>query len=164
MSNHDGESIQQEVDVFTREVALLYFRMKVAAQQYLGQGRHSTGRRGLLKSLGEEGPQTVPQMARVRAVSRQHIQTVVNELRRDGLAKTKDNPKHRRSKLVTLTSAGHEFLETLHEREGELMSFLGEGISQQDFKQATSLVRLVRERLESEEWTALANPDHLRSQ
>ncbi len=55
------------VDRFTFEVALLFFRMRTAATQYLGQGRHSTGRRSILKNLAE-GPQTVPAMARRRSV------------------------------------------------------------------------------------------------
>lgn len=151
------DSTRKDVDIFTREVALLFFRMRVAARQYLGQGKHSAGRRGLLKSIGEEGPQTVPHMARVRAVSRQHIQTIVNELRRDGLVEPIDNPAHRRSKLVALTVAGEAFLGTLDAREKELMTFLGTGVPECDVLKATQLVRLLRERFESEEWENLVS-------
>jgi hypothetical protein len=40
----------------------------------------TAGKRGVLKGLDRLGPQTVPQMARARPVSRQHIQTLVNRL------------------------------------------------------------------------------------
>jgi hypothetical protein len=66
------------------EVALLVFRTQIAATQYLGQRRHSTGRRSILKNLAD-GPQTVPAMAQRRAVSRQHIQKLVDTLKADGL-------------------------------------------------------------------------------
>ena len=79
---------QETLDTFTREVALLFFRMRQAATEYLGQGQHSSGRRSILKSLGELGPQTVPEMARARSVSRQHIQRIVDELKSDGLVRS----------------------------------------------------------------------------
>jgi DNA-binding MarR family transcriptional regulator len=150
-------SAPEAMDTFTREVALLFFRMRVAARQYLGQGRHSAGRRGLLKSLRQEGPQTVPRMARARAVSRQHIQKLVNELRRDRLVQTRENPRHRRSRLVALTARGRAFLRTLISREQTLMAFVGEGLSTRRLRQAVALVRLVRQRLESAHWQRLAN-------
>jgi len=56
----------------------------------------SAARRGVLRSLARLGPQTVPQMAGARPVSRQHIQTIVNALAADGLVETIDNPAHKR--------------------------------------------------------------------
>ena len=61
---------------------------------------------GLMRSLALDGPQTVPQLARTRPVTRQHIQTLVNGLLDDGLVKLIDNPRHKRSRLVALTAAG----------------------------------------------------------
>jgi len=143
---------QETLDTFTREVALLFFRMRQAATEYLGQGRHSSGRRSILKSLGELGPQTVPQMARSRSVSRQHIQKIVNELRDDGLVRPTPNPAHRRSKLIELSPAGRRMLESMDEREEALMAFLGEGLVLEDVRKATEIVRHVRGRLEDPEW------------
>lgn len=147
-----AEDAYEVVDAFTYEVALLFFRMKVAATQFLGQGRHSSGRRSLLKSLGRSGPQTVPAMARVRGVSRQHIQTLVNELRSDGLVTRRPNPAHKSSKLIALSSAGRRFLNEMQQRERQLLSGLADGIPLDDFRHATELVREVKGRLESSEW------------
>ncbi len=161
--NRQARSEAHEVvDAFTYEVALLFFRMKLAATQFLGQGKHSSGRRSLLKSLGRDGPQTVPAMARVRAVSRQHIQKLVNELRDDGLVIAKTNPAHKRSRLIVLTPAGESFLEEMNAREAELLEQLAEGKSLAEFRRATRLVQEVRARLESREWqerAAEARPD-----
>jgi DNA-binding MarR family transcriptional regulator len=139
------------VDQFTFEVALLFFRMRTAATEYLGQGRHSTGRRSILKSLAE-GPQTVPAMARRRSVSRQHVQKLVDELKADGLVGTRPNPRDRRSRLIVLQSRGRAFLEELRAREAELFAQLAEGLRLEDFEQATRLVREIRERLERRAW------------
>jgi len=150
-SSHPGE-IHEAVDAFTHEVALLYFRMTIAATQFLGQGRHSSGRRSLIKSLGADGPQTVPAMARARAVSRQHVQKLVDELRRDGMVTSRPNPAHKRSKLVDLTPAGRRFLHEMSKREVALFEELAEGIPAQEFRRAAELVRSLRTRLEQHDW------------
>jgi DNA-binding MarR family transcriptional regulator len=147
------------VDEFTFEVALLFFRMRRAATQYLGQGRHATGRRSVLKSLGEQGPQTVPEMARVRSTSRQHVQKLVDVLGADGLVEKTPNPAHKRSMLIALTRRGEEFLATMDAREARLMEYLGRGIPLRELQTATDVVRELRERFESPEWERLAQDE-----
>lgn len=144
------------VDAFTYEVALLFFRMRLAAEQYLGQGRHSSGRRSLLKSIGAHGPQGISEMARVRAVSRQHIQKLVAALRADGLVEIAPDPDDRRAKLVTPSPAGRRFLRAMERREKKLFAFLAESIPIGDFERATGLIQTIRHRLESDAWETLA--------
>ncbi|MDA0230201.1 MAG: MarR family transcriptional regulator [Proteobacteria bacterium] len=64
---------------------------------------------GLLRSLVENGPQTVPALARVRPVARQHIQRMANEMVALGLVEFIANPAHKRSRLLAVTLAGEEF-------------------------------------------------------
>jgi DNA-binding MarR family transcriptional regulator len=52
------------------------------------------------------GSLTVPQIAELRPTSRQRMQRLADELAAEGLVEFVDNPKHRRSKLVQLTSKG----------------------------------------------------------
>ena len=63
---------------------------------------------GLLRSLKEGGPQTVPALARMRPVARQHIQTLSDAMAADGLVAFKPNPAHKRSWLVTITPKGEQ--------------------------------------------------------
>ncbi len=63
---------------------------------------------GVLHTLVREGPCTVPQIARMRPVARQHIQVLANELAGEGLITFEDNPAHKRSKLLVLTGKGAE--------------------------------------------------------
>ncbi|UCC81968.1 MAG: MarR family transcriptional regulator [Gemmatimonadota bacterium] len=144
------------MDRLTFEAALLFFRMRVAAKQFLGQGELSAGRRSLIKSLGAHGPQTVPQMARVRSVSRQHIQTLVNSLREDGLVHSVENPSHLRSVLIELTPKGRRFLAEMESREVVLRRFLARGIPAENLQVALEVVQALRGKFESEEWDRLA--------
>lgn len=144
--------VHEVVDAFTYEVALLYFRMTTAATELLGQGKHSSGRRSILRSIDADGAQTVPAMARVRSVSRQHVQQLVDQLKSDGLVRAAPNPAHRRSKLITLTADGRRFLQRMKQREVVLFDLLAAEISPGEFRQATELVRTLRQRLEDVDW------------
>jgi DNA-binding MarR family transcriptional regulator len=144
------------MDRLTFETALLFFRMRVAAKQFLGQGELSAGRRSLIKSLGAHGPQTVPQMAKVRSVSRQHIQTLVNSLREDGLVRPIENPAHQRSPLIELSAKGRRFLAEMESREIVLQRFLARGIPAENLQIALEVVQTLRSKFESDEWDRLA--------
>ena len=71
---------------------------------------------GFLHSLAVDGPQTVPQLARARPVTRQHIQQIANEAAQDGLIEFIDNPAHKRSKLLRLTPKGERVHAEMTER------------------------------------------------
>lgn len=83
----------------------LYFRLEAATRAIAGFAQ-AGGEWGLMRSLILEGEQTVPEMARARPVSRQHCQTIVNNLCKQGLAETVENPRHRKSRLVRITKKG----------------------------------------------------------
>jgi DNA-binding MarR family transcriptional regulator len=142
------ETVFQAVDHFTFEVALLFFRMRAVAREYIGQGRHSTGRRSILRSVSQR-PLTVPEMARERGVSRQHVQKLVDDLVADRLVMTRVNPADRRSRLVSPTSRGKAYFRALRARETKLFAHLARGLDPKDFRRATALVKELRSRLEN---------------
>ena len=84
---------------------------------------HDTGisapQRAVLEFIHRDGPATVPTIARTRGVTRQHIQTISNELRALNLIEPLKNPAHQRSPLMTLTESGRETIERMLLREGE---------------------------------------------
>src|SRR5262249_19593397 len=94
------------MDAVIGETVALFHRLRDASQQVHGQGELSSGRWGLLRDLDRLGPQTVPQMARSRPVSRQYIQTLVDGVVKQGLVELVENPAHKRSPLVELTAKG----------------------------------------------------------
>ncbi|MGQ0532984.1 MAG: MarR family winged helix-turn-helix transcriptional regulator [Caulobacteraceae bacterium] len=94
-------------DILELSVAVieLYFRLEAITQATAGFAQ-AGGEFGVLRSLVLEGPQTVPQIAHARPVSRQHCQTIVNGLAEQGLAEFTENPRHKKSKLVRVTKRG----------------------------------------------------------
>ncbi len=61
---------------------------------------------GLLRLIQDQGPLPIPELARLRGVSRQRIQRLVDEYLSLGDLKLLENPSHKRSKLVALTDQG----------------------------------------------------------
>src|SRR5215467_8953227 len=92
-------------DVIDQTVGLFHLLHTLAAQLH-GAGELTAGRRGILRGLDRLGPQTVPQMARARPVSRQYVQLLVNDLEAEGLVELLENAAHKRSRLVRLTARG----------------------------------------------------------
>ncbi len=84
----------------------------------------SASMRAVMESLAEDGGQTVPQIARVKGVSRQHIQVNVDELVDSALVVLRDNPGHRRSLFVTLTKKGQTVFKEMRHREMKLLELL----------------------------------------
>jgi DNA-binding MarR family transcriptional regulator len=62
--------------------------------------------RGLMESLTEAGPRTVPQLARLLMLKRQVVQRMVDELIEAGFGETAVNEAHARSPLIRLTDKG----------------------------------------------------------
>src|SRR5262245_25632462 len=105
MTERDGDGSELPAaldDVIDQAVGLFHLLHALAAQLH-GAGELTAGRRGVLRGLDRLGPQTVPQMARARPVSRQYIQMLVNELESEGLVELVENAAHKRSRLVRLT-------------------------------------------------------------
>ena len=129
------------------EITGLFHMLHAVAAQLHGGGELTAGRRGILRGLDRLGPQTVPQMARARPVSRQYIQMLVNELEAEGLVDLYDNPAHRRSRLVRLSSTGRDTLAEMYRREAELYTALDLTVSENELRDAAGTLRRVREAL-----------------
>lgn len=80
--------------------------------------------RAVMESLAEDGGQTVPQIARIKGVSRQHIQVNVDELVASALVVLRDNPRHRRSPFLALTKKGQTAFKEMRRRETKILELL----------------------------------------
>jgi DNA-binding MarR family transcriptional regulator len=114
----------------------------------LGDGLHAdvgvtASMRTVMSSLAGGGARTVPDLARERAVSRQHVQEVVNALVEAGLAQRSPNPAHRRSPLIDLTDEGRHRLRLLRERETATLAETAPAISHAELAAATRLFDLL---------------------
>ncbi len=134
------------------ETIALYHRLKIVAEQIHRQGELTSGKGGVLAGLYHFGPQSVPQMARARPVSRQYIQTLVNELADEGLVELIGNPAHKRSHLVRLTERGEAIVEQMIKRQKEVISKLRLDISEEELLSAAGVLSDVRGFFESKRW------------
>jgi len=136
-------------------VRRLFHRMGHGATVLHRESGISAGMRAVLESVIHGGPMTVPQMARVRPVSRQHIQGLANALLDAGLVEYVENPAHRRSKLVAPTQAGRSAYAALRAREAEAFGNLPLGCTADEIAAATATLRKLLAALESPEWRAI---------
>ena len=104
----------------------------------------SIGMRGVLEYLLHNSAATVPTIARRRHVSRQLIQTLVNSLLEQNLVELIDNPAHRRSPLVTLTSTGEKMLGRMRRREHAYFRSIGSNVSEARITSATRTLQSIR--------------------
>lgn len=125
-----------------RVVPLLFHRLRAIGDDLHADLGITTPMRGVMQSLFDGGPQTVPQMAAARPVSRQHIQTQVDALAARGLVAAIPNPAHKRSSHIALTDAGRKIFESMRKKEIETLSSLLGGLSGAELK--TTQQTLVR--------------------
>jgi DNA-binding MarR family transcriptional regulator len=104
---------RQSIDRLLRENLFLFFRARAIGDRMFSRVGQTAGKVSLMRSVYEEGPQGVAQIARARPVARQGVQRMADELAADGLVEFAANPAHLRSRLVRLTPAGRKLLESI---------------------------------------------------
>jgi len=157
MSRQNDTSLRAVFEVFDAARSLMH-RLRWAAAQLHGQGELSAGMRGVLMSLEEQGPQTVPQLARSRPVSRQHIQMMVNPLAAAGLVEMIENPRHKRSKRVQLTSRGKRRVLAMRQREHRVFRHLEIPVPEKSLVDTAATLGALRQLFEGEAWDRAMSP------
>ena len=103
-----------------------------------------------MEALSTRSPQTVPDIAKNKGVSRQHIQTIMNSLQAEGFVDTFDNPAHKRSPLFNLTSKGRTVFAKIKEREKEPLQRLAAVMSSESLKHAQEALSQLNQHLVDE--------------
>jgi len=99
----------------------LFRAMTELADTYLKDSGLTAADRAVMEFLYPEQALTVPDIARRYQVTRQHIQVTVNGLLQSGLLRSEDNPRHKRSPLLRLSSAGRETFADIRDKESTLL-------------------------------------------
>ena len=115
----------------------------------------TASQRAVLELLDQYNSQTVPQIARERSVSRQHIQAIVNELLARDLVETVDNPTHKRSSFIQLTSSGRQLFKSIKERETKLLEMMEKQITTIELQTTTQTLGAIDQFLKSGRWRQL---------
>lgn len=122
------------------ETRLLFHALKEWVETLHEGPGLSTAMRGVLELLLRGGPMTVPDMARARGVSRQHIQQQVDALLESELVARSANPAHRRSPRITLSDRGRALIQNMRAREQNAISRLQVGVSDHAVEEATQVL------------------------
>ena len=137
----------QDLEALVLEVLGAFFDLRAVGQQQGLVNESGAGTWGLLRLLKEEGPMTVPEVARMRSVSRQYIQKLANELIGDGLIEMVDNPAHKRSKRMRLTGAGERRFQTLSRKMRKFLVSLDTAFEAGEVEAATQTIAKLRQHL-----------------
>ena len=140
---------QPDLDPIVGRIPRLFHLLKS-----LGDAMHADlgvtpAMRGVMASLAAQGPRTVPELARQRPVSRQHIQAVVDALTEAGLAETRSNPFHKRSGLVVLTPAGMRVFGEIRARDAALLARVAPAVHAADVVATVRLFDVLERELAS---------------
>lgn len=114
----------------------------------------STSQRAVLEFLDRQGAQTVPEMARHHGVSRQHIQTLVNDLLRLGCVEAVPNPAHRRSSLIRMTELGRDTFRRIKTLDAAVVEAIGHGLAAEDLHITERTLQAMERFFRSGEWRA----------
>jgi len=92
-------------------------------------------------------PITVAAISRRLGLSRQSVQQTVNRLEKQGIVEFVDNPDHKTSPLVQLTTQGTEIMNILEERQTRLTAHFtgGLGYTIEELDELTGRLRHMRE-------------------
>ena len=139
MTDNENQPLPQTLLALLMEAASTFHKMRALGRK-LGAVSDEGGSWGLLRSLLLQGPQTVPQLAKSRPVARQHIQVLVNALLDEGLVELRDNPAHKRSKLVGITADGEDRYRETEARILKLLNTMTEAFDAADVGNAIRTV------------------------
>jgi DNA-binding MarR family transcriptional regulator len=142
-----GAAFHGKLQGLFAEATALANQLRKTAASVSGQADSPAGGWSLLQVLDRLGPLTVPAIARIRAVSRQSTQTLVNRLETHGYVALTVNPAHKKSGLVHLTDRGKRLLAAATAREFKSSEALLPHVAESRLVPAARLLRRLRELL-----------------
>lgn len=133
-----------------REIRTCFNQMKALSEQLNAGLGITPSMRAVLEGLDAREGRTVPDLAKQRGVSRQHIQTVMNALLEQDLVRVVENPDHKRSVLYLLTPKGADTFEAVRRREAEPMTELAAALPDKEVDRARRLIAKMNDQLKSQ--------------
>lgn len=131
------------------EIRTAFNRLKTVAETLHADLEINPSMRAVLQALILKAPQTVPDIARAKGVSRQHVQKNINALMEKGLVLPQDNPGHKRSGLFLPTSNGEALFAEIEAREEAPMVQLAEALATHDVPATVSLLACLNDTIET---------------
>jgi DNA-binding MarR family transcriptional regulator len=96
----------------------------------------------------QQGRAPVAHIANAMGLTRQSVQRIADELEKTGIVEFRDNPNHKRARLVTLTAKGHALNEAAMDLQKPWVAALAAGIDLSALQAALAVLTELRARLE----------------
>jgi DNA-binding MarR family transcriptional regulator len=138
-------SVPEDFEDFISALRELFFALRATSNDLLADLGCTAVERSVLTDLNKDGPQTVPDLAFARAVSRQTMQKTVDRLLDRRWLEVRDNPRHQRSVLLALAPAGQRLLEQIQARERRLLAGTPLPLSGGELRRTTAALRALRQ-------------------
>ena len=135
------------------ELIMETFRLRGALERHgrrLTEPEGQTPARWQVLGATYRDRRTVPQIARRMGLSRQTVQRVADLLVAETLARYDDNPDHRRSPLLLLTTAGERLVERINRAQAVWSNDIADGLALGDLRTTLATVRSLVETLEAD--------------
>lgn len=134
------------------ETRQLFHVLAQASSELNREAGITASMRAVMETLYPNSELTVPAIARTKNVTRQHIQQIVNELLRLGLAETRENPSHKRSQLIVLTPNGADQFKQILAREKKVLQLLAQEFDADRIATANETLGSLRAYFDSPAW------------
>ena len=112
----------------------LFFQLRQIGDLVNSDLNISTSERGVMLDLFKAGGMTSPQIAKIRRISRQAIQPVLNRLKEKGLVDSKPNPRKKRSPIYLLSESGQAHLNAIIVKESQIIEGLAGTFSENELE------------------------------
>jgi len=130
----------------------LFQQLRATSEELLEGTGINASQRAVLEFLDQHQPQTVSNMAREKNVSRQHIQTLVNDLLTLKLVKAQENPAHKRSPLMSMTEQGKKLFTKIIRDEAKVLASMAGEFSGKNISTSIRTLKAMHQYLQSENW------------
>jgi len=150
---------KQQGDVFTELIVEIFHlnTLILGAGDRIAQPVGLTSARWQVLGIVEHGLIPVAHVARYMGLSRQTVQQTADGLERDGFITYRENPHHRRAKLMQMTEKGERALEYLRAHQTVWAQQIGGDQSLESLQQALEVVRGLRRHLEDDPSRSTSN-------
>jgi DNA-binding MarR family transcriptional regulator len=145
LRRHRRDTPRAEAQAVVDETIALFHWLEWVADQLYGDEGRGAPRRWVLRRLQRYGPQTVPELARAKALRRQSMQPVVDAIEAEGLVELTENPRHSRSRLARLTGRGAQLVERMDRIDARTLSAVSRGIPTPRLASTATTLRELRE-------------------
>jgi DNA-binding MarR family transcriptional regulator len=154
MNGRGKRSTALAIDLLIREILFSFFRLNATGERLFASLGQTPGKVSLMRSLMEQGPQSVSQIARARPVARQAVQRMADELAEQALVEFVENPTHRRAKLARLTAKGKKLMDEAMGAELKWAGRMARNFSEREVEIAREVIRRLTAMLADERLVA----------